>query len=1134
MLTSLRLLSPDQQTVLAEGEALARRIGPVTVVERDGRPGEASFRPGPAHDPAFEVGPRQVLELGFDDGGAVGTSRRYRVSRTRSVHHGASAPTRVELRPIEMDLGGAVYRETVDEAMIAGFSCVATPVAEALERLLTPGHGVPMTGDGDPLFVPGMVDPALADERVWVARDGVTILEALTALVQSLAGDVPGRVVWRAHQVGEQTAIDLIVEPPSTPPKLLPATATLELREDLDAELHRTAVVPVGVYENTTHTIAEATWRVRQVAGHPDGALTLVLAGRPVWADAALDGLAVDLDGAGTLFLVTASYAPNVVEVAAPEGSFDEGAPEIDPPRRVRFVHADGSPLVAIERWTGVDAEEPSGSPTTRLDRVEEVVRVSALPSANLIDVEPGEADLGLETPTVPVPLDVSGLAMDVERLSNHASPGYKNAKLDSELETDAVALRGRRVTLSAELGAEAEILHDEYALAYAQVTLSIAAVDQFGAVVAMDAVTRNEDDYGSPTAAGGSDGRLVDSRCEIVVPDDAVTLVVRRAYDVTVQVTGHHVLRKARARARATGLALVASDTVVDAWQKTHGQVDWQLEFDEALLETAQVGLRVAAGRWQGVTFTVDKSSAPYTSCWVQLYLISGRVQVELVDLDTGLRYPDREAVTDALADPGVPELRVLAVGGQQILTHGDTGARRVALRITAHGGPAEWVLDAVTMTDTGTPQAWQPRMGPQALWHEGARRFSEASGLSRLDAGWIDLSTLGPSPHQPLRLGDRVQIALERPPSDGISEVRLLQSRLAEVEHTYSLGDPAPFCRGRLDDGTSTRYQTGGIKPPPPVRPPINPGEVVPAPPPSKGVEREVARLRRRLDTQAALTRVLADQVADGTVGGEVQAEIERLDGQLGELADALAALSERTDTAESAIAVIESSLAVLAQGIVDLDAELALQVLRLDGRIDAVEQALEDYVAYRPESPTLVATAHGDRISVVAETHEVPGDDLNVLLVYRYAGESGFRSGGRSEGGAYAAFEIVVDRVASVELYAVTVTRDGRESPPAVAEVPASAAPDVTDLRVTPMNHAFVLSWSQPDDRRLTGIRLRVASHTSEAALEGSFDEVAARSGVVADEFETTQRSAVYPISRETRHHGFRFWADTLCRT
>ena len=132
------------------------------------------------------------------------------------------------------------------------------------------------------------------------------------------------------------------------------------------------------------------------------------------------------------------------------------------------------------------------------------------------------------------------------------------------------------------------------------------------------------------------------------------------------------------------------------------------------------------------------------------------------------------------------------------------DLGAVPVQIAMMAVGGPAEFVLDAVTVVDSVTPVAYSPHMGPEALHEAAARELARraASGLDEYDLDALDLAELGVAgPNgvvgKPLAVGDLVRLRLTRRDAASVEELDL---RVLESEYAEGVGAPPVAKRVRL----------------------------------------------------------------------------------------------------------------------------------------------------------------------------------------------------------------------------------------------------------------------------------------------------------------------------------------------
>jgi hypothetical protein len=156
-----------------------------------------------------------------------------------------------------------------------------------------------------------------------------------------------------------------------------------------------------------------------------------------------------------------------------------------------------------------------------------------------------------------------------------------------------------------------------------------------------------------------------------------------------------------------------------------------WFLQGDAEQTEEAPPSLhvehgtaarRVAAGEGAGLVSAWVKRPAdtPYVSAQVRVSARAGQVRLVIED-EQGDTYPaagEEEPVT------GDTEAVALSVGGR-------SPQGRVRIKVLATEADTVFYLDAATITQSGTPQPYAPRMGPRALWHEAATLLVDEGGI-------------------------------------------------------------------------------------------------------------------------------------------------------------------------------------------------------------------------------------------------------------------------------------------------------------------------------------------------------------------------------------------------------------------
>lgn len=155
-------------------------------------------------------------------------------------------------------------------------------------------------------------------------------------------------------------------------------------------------------------------------------------------------------------------------------------------------------------------------------------------------------------------------------------------------------------------------------------------------------------------------------------------------------------------------------------------------------------------------VTPVSPSADRPYFTGQATLWLVSGAVRVELVDVTNGRTWPPGEADQDELAeDPGLVD-NIGVRPGEDFNAGGTT---QLQLRIVAAEDGTEFYLDAGQLTNTeGGFQTFYHARGANQLWHaanDHLRVFGEPLESHEIDV--MDLTELDPSrwPDEPLVLG-------------------------------------------------------------------------------------------------------------------------------------------------------------------------------------------------------------------------------------------------------------------------------------------------------------------------------------------------------------------------------------------
>lgn len=179
-----------------------------------------------------------------------------------------------------------------------------------------------------------------------------------------------------------------------------------------------------------------------------------------------------------------------------------------------------------------------------------------------------------------------------------------------------------------------------------------------------------------------------------------------------------------------ALGAPTITETTAPERWQTGGRSARVQTTGDGQGLETASIVIGPSASR-------------PYFSGFARLYVISGRVRLELVASDGVTTYvlPDG---TDGRAWTNVRDVWVdLGVAGIDLNALAATSAR---LRIVQDGpGTAEWYLDGAQLVQRAAHVPFIEGSGPNRLWHAANDHLETfAAPLVQVSARLIDLERL------------------------------------------------------------------------------------------------------------------------------------------------------------------------------------------------------------------------------------------------------------------------------------------------------------------------------------------------------------------------------------------------------
>lgn len=184
---------------------------------------------------------------------------------------------------------------------------------------------------------------------------------------------------------------------------------------------------------------------------------------------------------------------------------------------------------------------------------------------------------------------------------------------------------------------------------------------------------------------------------------------------------------------------------------------------------------VRVVANRDEGVAWETTFSpttKSPVFSVWSSVRIISGKIRLEIED-STGAVYPIGKRATSS-----VRELRALSIEGFSPAS----GAG--VIRIVAESTNAEFVVDAITCTNSGTAWEYYPNMGAFGLWLAGAKMVLREAGIKeRFHGGDVfDVSEcVAGVDYDEIEIGSWVRVKEE---FDGSTHRTQFDARVTELE--------------------------------------------------------------------------------------------------------------------------------------------------------------------------------------------------------------------------------------------------------------------------------------------------------------------------------------------------------------
>ena len=180
----------------------------------------------------------------------------------------------------------------------------------------------------------------------------------------------------------------------------------------------------------------------------------------------------------------------------------------------------------------------------------------------------------------------------------------------------------------------------------------------------------------------------------------------------------------------------------------------------------------------------------------WAAVRVLSGAVALRLRQHDParGQEVTVIQAVVEG--DLEIARLSVLSVAvSADRFPAFDSSPRPIYLDVVADGGPAEWILDAVTLTDVPQAAPYAPRMGPAGLLEAAAGYLAQqaAYGGERFEGEWLVVPG-GPT-DVPVRPGDPVTLRLTT--AQGTEDHRV---RCLSLEYREGVGQKPTEVRGRF----------------------------------------------------------------------------------------------------------------------------------------------------------------------------------------------------------------------------------------------------------------------------------------------------------------------------------------------
>lgn len=200
---------------------------------------------------------------------------------------------------------------------------------------------------------------------------------------------------------------------------------------------------------------------------------------------------------------------------------------------------------------------------------------------------------------------------------------------------------------------------------------------------------------------------------------------------------------------------------------------------------------VRVVANRDEGVAWETTfnpTTKSPVFSVWSSVRLISGKVRLEIEDSD-GVIYPIGKRATSA-----VRELRALSVEGFSP----SSGAG--AIRLIADSATTEFVVDAITCTNSGTAWEYYPNMGAYGLWLAGAKMIQREAGIKGVyhvgDVFDVSECVAGVD-YDEIGVGSWVRV---KENFDGVVHRTQFDARVSEIEIDHLMGFPRPRKKIRI----------------------------------------------------------------------------------------------------------------------------------------------------------------------------------------------------------------------------------------------------------------------------------------------------------------------------------------------